>query len=190
MKSQFYSLTLVGIVLALIGGAMPSRSVAQEMYLTHPSSCVAPYLAQAELMRWHENFLLNPSSGVRTWVICPIDMYVSDFVVPQGNWLTQVFLQKSVDASPQAPLCYFTVHSVINQQWGGFISGPSHKYTTPLQNLTSGEITVAQTTVTPTEIFQALGAGVESYPFHVSVFCRLDPGWGLSGVELIEVPQQ
>lgn len=39
---------------------------------TAPTACVAPFLNQAFPMRWHENYLMNPLSGTRTWVICPL----------------------------------------------------------------------------------------------------------------------
>jgi hypothetical protein len=188
MKTKAFSLMLASTLIALAGASVPFNAGAEEGYFTHPSSCVAPYLSQAALMRWHEHFLLNPSSGVTTWVICPIDMSLNELDPSNwGNWVAQVYLQKTADASPQEPLCYLTVHSVLNQKWGSFIDGPSRTYTAPLQNSTSGGITVAQAPFSPLAIIPALGAGAEAYPFNVSVFCRLDPGWGLNGAELMKM---
>jgi hypothetical protein len=187
MKRELYLMMLATTLIVLFGASTPLPVQAQQAYLTHPSSCVAPFLYQAEGMRWHEQFLLNPSDGVPTWAVCPINMYFREFIIPEGMWSVQVYLQHTLDASPTEPACYFTVHSVINQKWGDFINGTRHAYTVALQNSTTPSgITIAQRLVTPENIVTALGPGADQYPFHAAVFCALDPGWGLNGGEVIE----
>ena len=188
MNLKAISHGFASVILTLIGATFQINAVAQEMYLTHPSSCVAPFLFQAERMRWHEHFLMNPDVGQRTWVVCPIDMYVDDMGVPEsGNWAIQVYLQKMPTAVMVQPKCFFTVHSVLNQKWGNYINGDAITFTSPLPLQTSDGITVAQGVASVGDIIELLGSEAAAAPFHLAVYCRLDPGWGLNGVELVEL---
>jgi hypothetical protein len=184
-----FSTGVASVVLALVGATSHIDAVAQEAYFMHPSSCVAPFLFQAERMRWHEHFLMNPPEGQRTWAVCPIDMYVSDLADAGSprNYLIQVYLQNTLDAVMVNPVCFFTGHSVLNQQWGNYIDGDDLTYTLPLTLQQSGGITVAQGVASVADILAGLPPGTAESPFHLAAYCRLYPGWGINGVEFIEL---
>lgn len=190
MNTKAFSTGVASAVLALAGATSQTDAVAQEAYFMHPSSCVAPFLFQAERMRWHEHFLMNPPDGQRTWAVCPIDAYLPDLAaaVSPRDWLIQVYLQNTLDAVPVNPVCFFTAHGVFNQQWGGYITGEDVTYTLPLTLQQSGGITVAQGVISVEDILAGLPPGTAQAPFHLSTYCRLDPGWGINGVEMIELP--
>jgi hypothetical protein len=190
MNTKAFSTGVASIVLALVGATSQIDAVAQEAYFTHPASCVAPFLFQAERMRWHEHFLMNPPEGERTWAICPINMYIDDLatVMSPSNWSIQVYLQNTADAVMVQPLCFFTGHSVFNEQWGSYITGEDYTFSLPLTLGMVGSVTVAQGVISVGDIASAFPPAIAQGPFHLAAFCRLDPGWGISGVEFIEIP--
>lgn len=189
MNTKAFSTGVASVVLAVVGATSQIDAVAQEAYFMHPSSCVAPFLAQAERMRWHEHFLMNPPEGERTWAICPIDAYIPDLpdATSPRDWLIQVYLQNTLDAVMVNPACFFTAHGVLNQKWGTYIDGEDVTYTLPLALQQVGGITVAQGVISVEDILAGLPPGTAETPFHLAAFCRLDPGWGINGVEMIEL---
>jgi len=189
MNVKTFFQRVVGVVLVLVGATPHIDALAQEAYFTHPSSCVAPFLYQAERMRWHEHFLMNPPDGQRTWAVCPVDMYIDDLeaAVSGGNWLVQVYLQHTSDAVMVQPKCFFTMHSVLNQNWAGYIEGLDVTYTTPLLLQTNKGITVAEGVLSVEDILASVVPAAAEAPFHLAVYCRLDPGWGINGIELLEM---
>jgi hypothetical protein len=189
MSRKAFSTGVASVVLALVGATSQIDAVAQEAYFTHPASCVAPFLFQAQGMRWHEHFLMNPPEGRRTWAICPIDMYIDDVATATAprNWVVQVYLQNTADAVMVDPVCFFTGHSVFNERWGSYIGGEPYTFTLPLTLGAVGGVTVAQGVISVQEIVAGFPPAIAQGPFHVAAYCRLDPGWGINGVEFIEV---
>jgi hypothetical protein len=140
-------------------------------------------------MRWHEHFLINPPDGQRTWAVCPINMYMNDLAtsLDPRNFLVQVYLQHTSDAVMVQPLCFFTGHSVYNELWGSYIDGEAYTYGLPLTLQAVGNVTVAQGVISVADIVSAFPPAIAQAPFHAAAYCRLDPGWGINGVEFIEV---
>jgi hypothetical protein len=62
-----------GMALALLSGIYPGAPALADDTNISPSACEAPFLSQAERMRWHESYLMNPTTSVGTWVVCPIN---------------------------------------------------------------------------------------------------------------------
>ena len=185
MNSRAFCHGICAIFVALAGAASPTSAIAQDNVFVHPASCVAPFLYQAERMRWHEHFLMNPANGERTWVICPFT-YHNDYVTESGEWSIEVLIQKMSGADAEQPKCFYTVHSVLNQKWGDYINGTKYEFTKPLpiQNLGGGRYG-ATTTVTALELAEALGSAFNALG-QMSVYCRLNPGWGINSVALLD----
>jgi hypothetical protein len=85
------------------------------------------------------------------------------------------------------PLCFFTGHSVYNELWGSYIDGEAYTYGLPLTLQAVGNVTVAQGVISVADIVSAFPPAIAQAPFHAAAYCRLDPGWGINGVEFMEV---
>jgi hypothetical protein len=123
-----------GLSIASVIGLSPMTANAD---LNVPAlACQAPFLAQAEPMRWHEHYLMNPANNRGTWVVCPLpiesDAMANTFVIGAfGN-----FIPGTVTIPPgEFPSCYVNIIDLNNQHLVGFINNPGQRkiYTALLQ---------------------------------------------------------
>lgn len=157
-----------------------------------PSMCVAPFLDQAFPMRWHEHFLMNPTSGSRTWVICPLT-YDNDVV----DWTTGVSVRVTGGISPNVsladvPVCYFTVADRTNLNQPPYITGPSKIYQQGLGTVANNPFPQVWQASGPNVPIASIRASIGTDPavsnaaamndWSATVFCRLPPGYSISQV--------
>lgn len=67
-KAAYIAASAVAVLAANILSVAPVAADVQVGAL----ACQAPYLAQANNLRWHEHYLVNPKDSTTTWVVCPI----------------------------------------------------------------------------------------------------------------------
>ena len=187
-QSVLSSSTNPAVAAALLAGSVafsPSLPVHADDVNIHPSSCQAPYLDQAFPMRWHENYLMNPTSGVDTWVICPITFDNDDWTAGQSLDLKIVGGVMS-GASGSNPSCYFSVHDARNLNQPPFVSGPATTFTTAFSGITkSGSLWETATLTIPYDwIASALGTSKNDWG--ASIFCLLPVGHGISQMQLVQ----
>lgn len=139
-----------------------------------PSDCVAPYLSQAFPMRWHENYLMNPTSNTATWVICPVTYDVD--VLPT-SFVASVVGGRMSGASAELPSCFLTVNSAVNLAQPPFINGPADKAILRMDvQLLSSD---------PRIWLAAVGAPGGVPPLTaMTMFCKLPPGYGISQLQI------
>jgi hypothetical protein len=163
-----------------------------------PSMCVAPFLDQAFPMRWHEHFLMNPSTGSRTWVICPLtfDNDVVTWSAPQPTVEIRVTGAISSDASlADVPQCFFTVADRLNLNQPPYVMGPARTYQQGLGTTTNNPIPQIWQAAAITNI-AAMRAAIGTNPgtpdagamndWSSTVFCRLPPGYSLSQIAVFQ----
>jgi hypothetical protein len=159
---------------------MPFRMAYADNITIAPSSCEAPFLHQAQAMRWHQNYLMNPLGNSTTWVICPIStlpfqaLYKQDFLaVVVGGYMD--------GASSQQPKCYFTLHSVLNRSQPPYILGAADKRTWPLDEAESDtNLWSAGREFSSSDTIFPEPGGTENLLFAGSFFCKLPPGYSIS----------
>ncbi len=172
------ALAAVGLAMTLCGGAATADDVN-----VHPASCQAPFLDQAFPMRWHEYFIMNPTSGVDTWVICPVtfdnDEYSSGDsfdINARGGVMS--------GASGDIPTCIFSVNDEENLDQPGFVSGTRRVYEQALSVTRSGSGWNGSTTVDYDDIATAVVGNKNGWA--MAVRCKLPIGHGVSQIALIE----
>jgi hypothetical protein len=163
-------------------------------------ACQPPYLAQAQNLRWHEHYVVNPlnapmgGSPVTTWVVCPIAFDSND--LPQ-QFQIGAFGNATVPGTNA--LCYANVVDLRNQHIpdGNFLNNPGQNMTfqrimatkNPANTLWSAWLTVTQDQIKaammdppPTPVDPT---GSEGPPFWtITVNCELKPGQALNMVSL------
>jgi hypothetical protein len=128
-KSKVVRLSVALTSAIVLSGLFSPQSIANDVQVA-PANCVAPYLDQAFPMRWHENYLMNPTSNIATWVICPMDLDVDVLPVGFVAFVTGGIMS---GASGELPSCFFTVNSAVNLLQPPFIPGPAAIYTLSMQ---------------------------------------------------------
>lgn len=73
-------------------------------------ACQAPYLDQAEFLRWHEHYVINPVGSQTTWVVCPI---AYDSIKLPQQFQVGAFGNSTVPGTNA--LCYANVIDLRNQ---------------------------------------------------------------------------
>lgn len=164
----------------VLSGLFASPSIASDVQVA-PANCVAPYLDQAFPMRWHENYLMNPSTNIATWVICPMDLDAESF-----SPTFSVFVAGGImsGASGELPSCFFTVNSASNLLQPQYIYGAASKYqlSMPVAVVPTSPIWYASVPVTTSDISTWL---VDSSRYWaVSLFCKLPPGYSISQLHI------
>lgn len=160
-----------------------------------PSMCVAPFLDQAFPMRWHEHFLMNPSTGTRTWVICPLT-FDNDVVTWEDPISIRVTGAISSDSSlADVPQCFFTVADRLNLNQPPYVMGPARTYQQGLGTVTNNPIPQIWQATSNTSI-AAMRAAIGTDPgisngaaindWSSTVFCRLPPGYSLSQIAVFQ----
>jgi hypothetical protein len=119
-------LVAYSMALASVSGLAPMTASAD---LNVPAlSCQAPFLDQAEPMRWHEHYLMNPANNRGTWIVCPLpiesDIMNNTFVIGAfGN-----FIPGTVTIPPgEFPSCYVNIIDINNQHLEGYINNPGQR---------------------------------------------------------------
>jgi hypothetical protein len=158
--------------------AKPGIGIAGDVNVS-PSSCQAPFLSQAQGMRWHENYVMNPSWGVNTWLVCPInfdnDTLPSAFVVGVIGSLMD-------GASSERPNCFFTVHTAVNTTQPPFRSGNDGVLTWPLEfNMVDPTLWAAGRGISSVDVAGYLG---DPDFWAMAVYCRLPVGYSISQVTI------
>jgi hypothetical protein len=167
-------------------------------------ACQPPYLAQAQNLRWHEHYLINPTTapmgGVpqATWVVCPIAFESNDL---PANEVFQVGAFGNFTQSGPGSLtnCVANVVDLRNQNIpeGGFLVNPGQNmiFTKQMSSQTPiGTLWSAWATITFAEIKNRMmsppstpvnPAGAEDPAFWtITVNCELKPGQALNMVSL------
>lgn len=164
----------------------PAPVVADDIN-TAPAACVAPFLNQAFPMRWHENFLMNPLSGTRTWVICPLT-YDNDVVDFDPNFSVAITGGITPGANTgDRPVCYMTVNDRRNLFQPPYIFGQQRRYVGGLNTLINSPVSgawQANGSVTIAALSSSIGIGNRN-DWSASVFCRLPPGYSVSQIRSI-----
>ncbi len=168
----------VAMLMALAASMLPAPSAADDLNIP-AAACQAPYLDQAFPMRWHENYLMNPSWNRETWVICPMpfdnDALPVAFVVAAiGSYMN--------DASPTAPACFVSVTASYNTTQPPFRSGNNYKYTQamPTAFVPDEPLWVAETVIDANVVASVIGPDPD---FWVStVFCKLPSGYSITSL--------
>jgi len=175
-RSVAGTLTSLGIAATLL--TAPGVSFSDDLNVA-ASNCSAPFLDQAFPMRWHQNYLMNPSSNGATYVICPLS-FDNDILPPLfdigviGSWMS--------GASSTAPSCFFTANAAFNTTQSPFRSGNNaiYKKFMPLAFLDSDDVWVAEAVISAADIAAAIGPSPNFWV--ASVFCNLSQGFSISGI--------
>lgn len=170
----------VGVMLLTAAG----NSVSNDLNVA-PSTCRAPYVDQAGPMRWHEHYLMNPSSNRDTWVICPL-IFDNDILIAPGTYAARVRGSFMTDASDEPPTCFFTANHIRNTTQEPYRSGNNRTYTIHLPTAmgTGGEGWYARAEFFFENIGAAIGVGPNDVYF--SVFCKLTSGYSISGINILD----
>jgi hypothetical protein len=153
-------------------------------------SCQAPFLNQAETMRWHEHYLLNPLDNQDTWVVCPVAYETNDIKDP---FIIGVYGNKS-PAADGFHVCYLNIVDIGNQDIPGFIDNPGQRYIYSKQITTQNPINTlwwSASSVTFQEVLNGLGGGSNtcwsSNPadcWGITVNCKVPVGHAVGMVSL------
>jgi hypothetical protein len=168
---------------AAIAG-LAAAAAAPPMFATDvnvaPSSCKAPFLDQAFPMYFHENYVMNPSDNIPTWVICGIP-FDNDLINITSQTTIGVVGSEMAGASTESPQCYFTVNSLFNTTQFPYRPGNNLIYTTTLP-LTgnSADQWVAARLVSYSDVAAAVGSNPDYWV--ATAWCRLPSGHSISGV--------
>ena len=157
-------------------------------------ACQAPYLDQAEGLRWHEHYVINPTNGVTTWVVCPIAFETQQL---PNQFQVGAFGNSTVPGTNA--LCYANIVDLRNQHIPtfNFLNNPGQDMTgqwlmstkNPANTLWSSWVTLTQAAVnvshmpppqTPVDPTQTQGPAYWS----MTINCQLKPGQALNMVSL------
>jgi hypothetical protein len=157
-------------------------------------ACQAPYLDQAEGLRWHEHYVINPTNGVTTWVVCPIAFETQQL---PNQFQVGAFGNSTIPGTNA--LCYANIVDLRNQHIPtfNFLNNPGQDMTgqwlmstkNPSNTLWSSWVTLTQAAVnashmpppqTPVDPTQSQGPAYWS----MTINCQLKPGQALNMVSL------
>ena len=169
------------VLLGFVVASMPRGASANDVNVA-PSACSAPFLDQAFPMYFNENYVMNPSDNIATWVICGL-IFDNDQFSPNGLSSVAVTGSEMSGASQESPQCFFTVHSLLNTTQNPYRFGDTRIYTISLP-LTSNspDLWVAESTINFSQIAAAVGSDPDLWM--ATAWCRLPSGHSLSGVLL------
>lgn len=192
LKSVFHTAVLSAVAFAANIAGIPS---AMSDVNVGALACQPPFLDQAASVRWHEHYLIAPTTGSQqVWVVCPISFETKDlpdqfFIGAFGN---------SVNAGTSA-LCYANVVDIRNQHIPvlNFLDNPGQNmvFSTIMQTqnpantlwsswvmLSKDQIIARMMDPPSTPISQ--GQSVGSAYWTITVNCRLNPGQAINMVSL------
>lgn len=186
MKVHIFSVSAITAFAVMTTGAALMVPNSASGDLNVPAlACQAPFLDQAEPMRWHEHFLMNPPGNRTTWVVCPLpvetDVMNNTFTVGAfGNFIPNA-------AGSEAPLCYVNIIDITNQHIQEFWENPGqmkvYQRLLDTQNPINTIWSVASN-LSVAEINARLNSPCANPPdcWGVSLNCKLPPGYGLNMV--------
>jgi hypothetical protein len=148
-------------------------------------SCQAPNLTEAEGLRWHEQYVINPGGDQARWVVCPLPVETLLYPEVFGFWVSGV----KAPGTSEFPICAFNAVGVNNEDIPGFIDRPgvSRKTVQPMEEVSDVGLNWGFYFVTSRGFLEsAVGDRLEFQTY--SVNCRLPPGYALQMVSLL-VPQ-
>jgi hypothetical protein len=157
-------------------------------------ACQAPFLSQAQNIRWHEHYMINPVTSETTWVVCPIAFETKDL---PDTFYVGAFGNATVPGSNA--LCFANVVDLRNQNIPtfGFLDNPGQdmifQTIMSTQNpantlwsswatLTKAGINAAMMNPPATPIEPGGGKGPAYWT--ITINCRLSPGQALNMVSL------
>ena len=172
---------LVTSLIALLLGVVTTERVSANDLNIQPATCVAPFLNQAFPMRWTEHFLMNPSDGVETWVVCPVN-FDNDVVDLDGTFIVTGAVMSGASAS--APVCYFTAYDRRNQKQLPYITGTDRTYGAVIPVTKTGTSWSATLNVDRAGIVASIGGNANNWG--AAVFCRLPVGHSVSQIRYVQ----
>ena len=170
----------------MLGIAAPSKVLAGTVNI-HPADCVAPFLSQAQRLRWHEQYLINPADSQNTWVVCPVTFDITSLPFTSGGGTSAVFAGAvQPGASSDAPLCFFAAAEYRNLQQLPYIDipGGARKFVSSMSTNKTPPTWVAQGFFSNDNITAALGGSSSPAIRNVAVFCQLPPGHSISLIQV------
>jgi len=179
---------MLGVIPALsfcLSIAVMSGSVRANDIVMAPAGCQAPFLYQAEPMRWHEWYLLNPLTNITTWVICPLT-YDEDVVTWPAGGSSNVNVYGAIEAGASGtPRCFFGAADRTNTSLPPYIFGSSKAYAQNLGSTVTAPTWRSTGSVSHDNIRTALG-GSSAQNWGLTIFCELPPGHAISGINVIQ----
>jgi hypothetical protein len=173
-----------GMALALMSVIYPGTPALADDTNISPSACEAPFLSQAERMRWHESYLMNPTSSVATWVVCPVNFDNDELA---GATSLTISIQGTYMAGALSwPTCTFHATDAWNRYQAPYSTAtPNYKFNKALALSTHLSDTVWERygSVSISAINAAIGTAKDDWQFSVS--CYLPPGISISQIELV-----
>lgn len=178
-RSQIPGGMLVSLAIGSALIASPTTSLANDV-IAPAAICHATFLDQAMPMRWHEHYVMNPSTNVSTWVICPVT-YDNDIVLAVDRFNVAVVGSYMSGASSTLPTCFVTVYSLFNTSQDPYRTGNELKYTRYLPITRSGpDVWVAEAPLYYTDIASVVGTDPNLWVSNA--YCELPSGYSISGI--------
>ena len=172
---------MAGVAFAAAAVLHPAQVSADDVNV-HPASCQAPFLDQAFPMRWHEYFVMNPTTGVNTWVICPVP-FDNDDLTAGSTYTLRAEGGVMPGASTRIPVCIFSVHEASNLAQPGFINGNRLVFEANLAVTKTGGSWTGSGTAAFDNIANAIGPNTNEWG--AAVRCLLPVGHSVSQIVLI-----
>lgn len=147
-------------------------------------ACQAPFLYQAEPMRWHEHYLMNPPGNQGTWVVCPLPIETLNM---NNTFTIGAFGNFISGQSNESPYCYLNIIDITNQHLQGFLENPGQMKIYQRLLSTQNPINTlwrVVSTVTVQEVVNRIGQSCTNPAdcWGVSLNCYLPTGHGLNMV--------
>jgi len=183
MKTRVTALTTLAAALMLTAGSfLPTAAPLADVNVSG-LACQAPFLDQAQRLRWHEHYLLNPINSQPTWVVCPIPHETDILGATFGVWASGV----KMAGVTAFPICVFNVVSLFNENIPGVVDRPGRnwKFVAAMPELASStQLWGFQIITTRAAVVAAVGDGTNIGNYTFSVNCLLPPGYALQMVSL------
>jgi hypothetical protein len=120
MKTQSTALTTLAAALTLTAvGFVPTGTPLADVNVSG-LACQAPTLADAEGLRWHEHYIMNPGGDQARWVVCPLPFETLFYPETFGIWVSGV----KTPGVTAFPACAFNAVSLYNEDIPGFVDRP------------------------------------------------------------------
>jgi hypothetical protein len=123
LKQMGSAATAFGVLAAVnFGASVPASADVNIGAL----ACQPPFLDQAERLRWHEFYLINPLGSLDTWVVCPIAF---DTIKLPNSFNIGAFGNATVPGTNA--LCYANIVDLRNQHIPtfNFLDNPGQQMT-------------------------------------------------------------
>jgi hypothetical protein len=173
MATQLLRAVVGGLLLCLQPAVSADVNVA-------PAVCQVPFGFQSQGLRWNENFLMNPSWNVDTWVICPVTF---DHGALPDLFVAAVAGSVMGGASTESPSCFFTINSAENTGQLPYRTGNSRALTWTLdfRFRPDTEVWTTSRQINKTLIPGQVG---NAQLWAASFFCKLPTGYSISQLRL------